>query len=215
MVETTENLFEVKDESKLNEGTPLVNEPYTYENMVNNPIIKPIAETDRSLRDLEEMEYKKLIDIKRLKEKINVVITDVPSYQDSSFVTDLIKLSQSMDDVIKLQEIMLNITKLCIQKVHKDVQEHYGVRVGDKEEYVEPTTIIPEGSTIAYLEKLCVHRDEKICKIAQEIKEIFTKTEKGKDDKEKYENAGIEYYSKEMDKEKRRIAARIIRMEVQ
>lgn len=209
------NLYDIREDSKLNEPTPLVNEPYTYENMVANPIIKPIAETDRSLRDLEEMEYKKLIDIKRLKEKINAVISDVPAYQDSSFVTDLIKLSQSMDDVIKLQEIMLNITKGCIKNVHKDVQEHYGVRVGEGEEYEEPTTIIPEGTVQAYLEKLINHRDERIAKIAQEIKDIFEKTLKGKDDKEKYDNAGIEYYSKEPDKEKRKIAAQIMRMETQ
>jgi 5-methylcytosine-specific restriction endonuclease McrA len=42
---------------------------YLKDFIVNNPIIKPISETDRSIRDLEEMEYKKLIDIKRLKDK--------------------------------------------------------------------------------------------------------------------------------------------------
>ena len=34
---------------------PLVNEPYSYENILNNPIMKPIAEADRSISDLKNM----------------------------------------------------------------------------------------------------------------------------------------------------------------
>lgn len=209
-----DEIFEVKEDSKLNQEPALVNEPYTYENMVNNPIIKPIAETDRSIRDLEEMEYKKLIDVKRLKEKINVVITDVPSYQDSAFVTDLIRLSQNQDDIVKLQDIMINLLKICIKNIHKDVQERYGVRIEDKKEYIEPIPIIPEGSVLAYLEKLFSNPNEKISKIANEIKEIFPKITKGKDDMEKYQNAAIEIYSKETDKERKKIIAQIMRMEI-
>ena len=207
-----DNLFEVRDESKIGDIVPLVNEPYTYENMVNNPIIKPIAECDRSLRDLDDMIYKKLIDIKRLKERINTVITDVPSYQDSSFVGDLIKLTQNMDDVIKLQDIQFANTKDCIKKIAGEVNDRYGIRLGEAEEYVEPTRIIPEGSVEAYLEKMCAH--DRYGEIAKSIKEIFLKTTKGKDEQEKFNNAGIEYYSKELDKGKRKIAAQLIRMEL-
>jgi hypothetical protein len=212
--ENKETIFDTNEEAKLNDIVALVNEPYTYENMVNNPIIKPISETDRSIRDLEEMEYKKLIDIKRLKDKINSVIGDVPSYQDSSFIADLIKLSQCMDDVIKLQDIMLTLCKGCIKNIHKDVQEHYGVKQGEAEEYVEPTSVIPEGSILAYLEKLSNNPDEKISNIAKEIKDIFIKTTRGKDDQEKFQSAGIEYYGKTLEKDKRKIAAKIVRMEI-
>ena len=31
----------------------LVPEPYTYENIMENPILQPISETDKSLQDLE------------------------------------------------------------------------------------------------------------------------------------------------------------------
>lgn len=209
-----EGLFEVKDESKLNEIIPLVNEPYTYENMVNNPIIKPIAECDRSMRDLDEMVYKKSIDIKKLKERINAVIVDVPSYQDSSFVADLIKLSQSMDDVIKLQDIRFDDAKECIKKMAEEVRMRYGVKLENKEEFVEPTTVFPEGSVLGYLDKLSTSSDSLIVEISRGIKEIFLKTTRGKDDKEKFENAGIEYYGKETNKGKRQTIARIIRMEI-
>ncbi len=33
-------LFEIKEESKLTDIVALINEPFTYDNMVNNPIIK-------------------------------------------------------------------------------------------------------------------------------------------------------------------------------
>lgn len=209
-----ENLFEIKEESKLSEAIPLINEPYTYENMVNNPIVKPIAECDRSLRDLDEMIYKKLIDIKKLKERVNAVIIDVPAYQDSAFIADLIKLTQSMDDVIKLQDIQFADTKECIKKVEEEVRKRYGVRLEDKEEFVEPVTVLPEGSVVGYLDKLSTSGEELIREIAKGIKEIFLKTSGGKDDKEKFDKAGIEYYGKETDKGKRQIIARIIRMEL-
>ena len=207
-----ETLFDIKEESKLNEAIPLVAEPYTYENMVNNPIIKPIAECDRSLRDLDEMIYKKLIDIKRLKEKINATITDVPSYQDTTFISELIRLTQSMDDVIKLQDIQFANTKDCIKKVAGEVNDRYWIKLENKEEYVEPTAIIPEGSVEAYLDKMIA--DERYTEIAKSIKEIFLKTTKGKDEKEKFNSAGLEYYGKEPDKGKRKIAAQMIRMEL-
>jgi hypothetical protein len=208
-----DGLFEIKDESKLNEVVPLVPEPYTYDNMVSNPIIKPISETDRSLRDLDEIEYKKLIDIRRLQEKINIIISDVPSYQDSSFVADLIKLAQSMDDVIKIQDIEISVLKDCIRKVHNEVHERYYIQIEGKEEYVEPESVIPEGSVANYLDKLCSNTDLNISAVAQAIKDLFIKKE-GPNEKENLQNAGIEYYQKEADKKRRQIAARIIRMEI-
>lgn len=209
-----ENLFEAKEGQSLNEAVPLVNEPYTYDNMVNNPIIKPISETDRSLRDLDEMVYKKLIDVKKFKEKINVAITDVAAYQDCTFISDLIKLAQSMDDVIKLQDIQMANLKDCIKKVEEIVRVRYGVRVGEKEQYEEPVTIFPEGGIIAYLDKLSSGSNELTAEIAKNIKEVFLKMEKGRDEKEKFDNAGIEVYSQEKDKVRRQIIAKIIRMEI-
>ena len=209
-----ENIINKEEESKLGDIIPLIDEPYTYENMVNNPIIKPISETDRSLRDLDDMVYKKMIDIKKLKEKVNATITDVPSYQDSSFVSDLIRLTQGMDDIIKLQDIQFTNTKECIKKIAHEVKERYYVKIEGGEDYAEPTTVIPEGSVPNYIDKICSDSNEMVSEIAQKIKEIFSGTIKGRNDKEKFENAGVEYYSKELDKEKRKIAAKIIRMEI-
>jgi hypothetical protein len=118
-----------------------------------------------------------------------------------------------MDDVIKLQDIQFANTKECIKKVAQEVTERYAIKVEGKEEYVEPEAIIPEGSILAYLEKLCNH--ERYGEVAKAIKEIFLKeTTKGKDEKEKFENAGIDYYGKELDKGRRKIAAQMIRMEL-
>jgi hypothetical protein len=209
-----QGLFEIKDESKVNQVTPLVNEPYTYENMVNNPIIKPIAECDKSLRDLDEIIYKKLIDIKRLKEKQNNILEDVPSYQDSAFISDLIKLIQALDDVIKVQDVQLANTKDCIKNIANEVRERYGVKEEDSGDYVEPTTVIPEGNVANYLDKLCAHQDETISMIANKIKEILPTITKGKDDKEKFELAVVQYYKTQMDKTKKPIIAKIMRMEI-
>jgi hypothetical protein len=211
-----DELFATKEEPKQNSNLidALVNEPYTYENIVNNPIIKPISECDRSLRDLDDMIGKKLADIRRLQLKINAVINDAPSYQDTAFVSDLIKLAQSMDDVIKLQDIQFANTKSCIREMNGEVKKRYLIKFDDEEEPVEPTTIIPEGSIEGYLTRLINNYDEVIKGIAISIKEVFSTTAKGKDEKEKFDNATYEVYSKENDKSKKKVIGKILRMEI-
>ena len=44
--------------------------------------------------------------------------------------------------------------------------------------------------------------------------EIYIKTNKGEDNKEEFENAGVEYYRTESNKQRRIIVAKIIRMEL-
>lgn len=209
-----EGLYEVKDESKVNEVIPLVSEPYTYENMVNNPIIKPIAECDRSLRDLDELDYKTLIDMKRLKTEINAEFADVPSYQDTSFISKLIRLTQLMEYHNKIQDLEIYNTKDCIKKVFDETKTRYWIKLDEKEEPYEPETIIPEGTVDGYLDKLIEGTNESHKLVASAIKEIFLKTTRGKTDMEKLESAGLEYYKNELDKNKRQICARIIRMEL-
>jgi hypothetical protein len=209
-----EGLYEIKDESKINEIIPLVSEPYTYENMVNNPIIKPIAECDRSLRDLDEVDYKTLIDMKRLKTEINAEFSDVPSYQDTSFVSKLIRLTQLMEYHNKIQDLEIYNLKDCIKKSFDETKSKYWIKLDEKEEPYEPETIIPEGNVSSYLDKLIEGTNENHKLVATAIKEIFLKTAKGQNEMEKLENAGLEMYSKETDKTKKSIIAKIIRMEL-
>lgn len=214
--ETNSELFETDVDAFGNETGPLVDEPYTYENIVNNPVIKPIAETDRSIRDLDEMIFKKLTDMKRDKNYINSAIDDVPAYQDSPFIAKLIKLAQNADDIIKLQDIRNNNLTGCIKEMIQIIRERYGVRglTSKEDEYVEPETKIPEGSYKSYLEKLTQHKDKNIASMSIKIFQIFIEDKVSKDDKIKFENACSQVYKDEIEKSMKRIVNKILRMEL-
>ena len=192
---------------------PLVDEPYTYENMVNNPIIKPIAEVDRSLRDLEDMINKKLIDSRRHQQWVNAAIEDVPAYQDSPFVTRLINLVQSTQDVIKLQDIQIKNLKKTIKEIVQIVKQNYGVIVEEeRDSYVGPEP--EEIEYKEYLNNLIESGEANVSEIAKKILKIYEKDETSKNDKQRFQNSCAEVYKEEQEKSIKEIITKMIRMEV-
>ena len=210
-----DKIFDDTKEVAFTNLEPLVNEPYTYENMVNNPIIKPIAELDRSIRDLEDMINKKLIDAKRNQSWINAAIEDVPSYQDSPFIARLISLAKETQDVIKLQDIQLKNYREKVREIFDMVKKNYGVLVDkEKETYVEVETVVPDEGYEGYLQRLIDSKNEQITPIAEMIKDIYEKDIVNTDEKRRYENACSEIYKNEPNKTIREIIAKILRMEL-
>lgn len=211
-----EKIFDDSKEVAFINLEPLISEPYTYESMVNNPIIKPIAELDRSLRDLDDMINKKLIDSKRNKSWINAAIEDVPSYQDSPFVSKLIDLTKDTQDVIKLQDIQLKNLKAAIKEIFNIVKTNYGVLINEeKETYTEHEEISQEKDYKAYLQKLIESDDEELSGIAKSIDNLFKNDNVNKDEKRRFENSCAEIYKNEAEKSIKEIATKILRMEYQ
>jgi hypothetical protein len=195
----------------------LIDEPYSYDNVMENPIIKPIAEVDRSLRDLDEMIRKKLIDSIKDKKWVNETIGNVPEYSDSPFISKLIKLVQEIHDIIKFQDIEIKNLKGCIKEMVEINRQKYGVIVEEKGEEVlveKVKTIIPEGSYINYLKKLAESKKENISEISKKVLEFFESDKTSKDDKIRFEDACMQYYKEEVDKTKKQILSKILRMEI-
>lgn len=206
------NVYSQERELPFSAIEPLINEPYTYDNMMNNPIIKPISEVDRSLRDLDEMINKMLIDSRRDKQWVNAAIEDVPSYQDSPFVSRIIELTKNTQNIIKLQDIEIKNLKNAIREIVEIVKEKYGVRV-DEEQYADVETIVPEQNYGNYLLKLMESGDRELAEVAKQIKGVFDRDRVSRDEKQRYQNACAEVYKNEAEKPIKDMIARIMRME--
>lgn len=196
---------------------PIVPEPYTYENIYQNPILKPISEVDRSLYDIDEMIDKKLTDAKRDREWITTALNDNPEYSDVAFIARLLKLVQEVDDVIKFLILEKRNLRECIQEINEIVTQRYGVKVsqqGDSLKVKVHETKIPEGSERKYLEKISKHSDKKTAEIAMKLLEDFDKNIDEEDLSKRFYQICGRGYDEFKDKKDKDIIAKIVRMQL-
>lgn len=182
----------------------LIDIDYSYENLINNPIIKPISEADGILKNLMEMSYKKFLDAKKDKDFINKGIESIPAYQTSNMVGRLIKFNSEVEDIIKLQNLQLSILRECIKEMFNLVMEKYGVYKEEKKE-------VKQINYFEYLNSLLERGDNSDC-----IELIIAEYENQKEiinEKKRFELSCANVYSKEEDKNKKTIIAKIMRME--
>lgn len=207
------------ENEKMDESNPLVNIPYTYQNIVDNPIVKPVSEADRRIRDLEEMIYKKSGDIKKDQEWISANLKEFPVYSDSLFISKLLKLFYESSDIIKLQSLQMKTLKSCITEIFEIVSEKYGVKVSTPRQSGEtvkmklPKETIPEGSERNYLEKLSQNKNQKISKMASEVLAEFDSCDDA-DDKKRFQISIGKVYGTKKDDEEKKIIGSIARMEI-
>ena len=181
----------------------LIDADYSYENIVKNPILKEIAETDRTLYDLTEMAYKKTVEAIKDKTEINEIIQKFPAYQSSNIVAKLIKINQETRELVQLQNLIIRNLRNCIKEVYKNVMSSYGVY---KEE-VKTEKKINYGE---YLKNSC--DNESCSQMAKLIFEEFNKDKSNINEKRKFERACGNVYAKQDDTGKT-IIAKILRME--
>lgn len=182
----------------------LINEDYSYDNILGNPIIKAIAEADRTIMDLTEMAWKKHLDAKKYKDLVNAGLQDIPAYQTSAMIGKLIRLNSEVDDIIKLQNLQIKNLRRCITEVYDLVLEKYGVLTEDKKK-------VKNIDYNNYLQDLTT--DEKLKGIVNLILSEFQKDKTTINEKKKFELACANIYSKESNEKNKIIIAKIMRME--
>lgn len=194
------------DEEKelgLEKPTKLVDIEYSYENIMLNPILKAIAETDRTLIDLMEMAYKKTKDAVKDKKEINEAIQSIPAYQASNLIRRLMERNQEIDDLIKIQNLIIRNLRGCVKEMYNLVMSKYGVY---KEEKKEVEKIDYKKYLASLLEK------EDIKDFVQLIVDEFDKNKSTTNEKRKFEEACGNIYVKQ-NKKDQTIIAKIMRME--
>ncbi len=212
MKEDLKEETDFEEEDIPTEIEPLILEPYTYENMMQNPIIKPIAEADRSLRAIEEIKWKKLIDANKDQDWVESKYDTIPRYSESPFIARLTKTNQELGDIIKLLNLQIKTLRECVTEVFDGIMDRYAVKIGNSTEHKEIETKIPFGGYTNYLTKLS-EKEENTGLIAKRILEEYNKSKELNEDK-KFQGACTDVYAKETDKPTKKIIGKIIRMEI-
>lgn len=202
-----EVMFEIPD----NPYSPLTDEILDYENLMQNPVLKPIAEAERSLNDMDEMIFKKLSDANRDDIWIQQCLHDIPTYSDSQFISRQIKLYTETSDVIKLLMIQNNTLRDTIKDMIDIIKMNYGVKVASsspqpvqKEERIDYTVHLEEVINTA--------KDEAVREAAKKVLEKLNANPDNKSDKDKFKIACADCYKDEKDREKKKIIQRILEL---
>lgn len=206
-------VFDIEEETE-DRIEPLISESYDYENIVNNPILKPISECDNAVRDLEEMKIKTLNDSKKVKAWINQVLVENPEYNNIYFVAQLIDLLKKFDWVVKIDDLQIEKYRNCIQEDYKLVMSNYAVKgQGDDDKYYNPESKVNKESEFDYLTKVSNNEDPKVAEICKLILENYNNDKSNKDSKKKFNDACLKLYQVEIDPDKKKIMAKILRRE--
>jgi hypothetical protein len=200
------------DETKIEADIkPLINEPYSFENMVNHPIIRPIAETDKGIRDLEEIKIKLLIDLGKEKDLINQELLETPEYNDINFVGNLLRMVDRIVDILKIDSLERKKYEDCIREINNLVRTNYGTRASNGD-LIEPLTV----DHLGYLNKLSTNTDKVIIECAAEILKDFESSQ-DPDVYKRFEDSCTRVFKNYKDageKEKMKVVAKIMRMQV-
>ena len=206
-----EDVFDTDEEIK-DRVQPLISESYDYENMINNPILKPISECDKTTRDLEEMKIKTLKDSKKVMAWVNQTLHDNPEYNNIYFVSQLIDILKKDSFVVKIDSLQIDKYRDCIVEMYKLTMSNYAVR-GDDEKYYKPES--KKENELDYLTKISSHEDPKVAEISKLILENYKEDEDNEDSKKRFNDACLKLYQHETDLDKQKIMARIMRREYQ
>jgi len=206
MEEENQGVFEVEEE-KEEVVKPLVNEDFNFDNIMNNPILKPISECNQAYKDLEELKIKDLKESKSLMKYVNETLSSDTTYQESYFIGRLIELLKKFSNIVKISDLQEAKLVSCIREMREITIKKYGVIVEESE-----SQIIEVQSDADYLKGLMNNEDKNICEIANLIFENYQKSTE-RNLKIKYEKACTELYKTEPDKERMKVIAQIYRKE--
>lgn len=191
---------------KLNDkAEPLVNDLLTFENILNNPVLKPISEAEKRKTDIEDMIAKKLTDIKRDKQWLEEAINDIPVYSDSGFIGRLLKVNADMTDIIKLQDINVDILKNTIREMMDIIKQRYGIL--EAEDISIPAKEQGSKDYKLLLEEEVNSSSDIKKEVASAILELFMGDNRQIPDESKFKDACISYYQNEQNKEKKKCVA--------
>jgi len=197
----------------------LVEENLDFESIMNNPILNPIAQADKSLLDLDEMIHKKYTDISRDKDWVDAVAKECPIYNDSEFVSRLYRAFDKSSDVIKLQDLELKTLRNVVREILSIVKVNY--MVSEKPVNTPPAIKKEiekkqeEFDYVHYLESLKESHDDNVKSLSTEILDLFLTNTQKMTNKRKFELICSQVHKAQEDNERKKITSLIINLKQQ
>lgn len=187
----------------------LVEEDTSYDNLVANPILKPIAIVEKTINDFDEMLNKKLTEANRDKDIVDKILLSSPLYGDSEIFLKMRKINECTSDIIKMQDIIIKQLKDTIREINELVKIKYGLlieEIPNTSKREEP--IYPE----FYLEDLRDNsEDEEVREFARKILEVYKTMPIDSKVVNRFEDACAAVYKDETDKRRKIIVSNILR----
>ena len=181
---------------------PIIEEDFSYESIVQNPILKPLSELDKFNYDLEDMINKKLSDIKRDKQYVDSNYNSITAYSESPFCSTQQRLFVDIQDLLKLQDIknrrlieaIVDIVKRKYILLEKSAsnQIDYDSHSNESDEKIEEGNF--EINYKGYLQKLTRSANEVLKKCSRQILALYVENRTNKPNKEKFEMACAHYF---------------------
>lgn len=198
---------------------PLVKDNFDFEAIVKNPILKPIAEADRSIQDMDKMLWKNLTDSTRLKDEINLMLEEVQEYGDVQFFQLLMKYIDRIESIVKIQDIKDKTMRRVIKEMHQIVITTYGIRKEFDYASKPPVTILAKSVKFDYYEYLKKikeeTKDENVKLVTKALIGVYDKEGHDKTSEKAFKTLNVDLYKKEdTTKEMKTIISSIMKREI-
>ena len=133
-----EDGIEIKEED-INAIEPLYNEEkLDFENIQRNPVLKPIADINRSFINFELLIRRALWEHGKIKESIDNMIEVNPKYSETMIISKVQSMLNYIKQIIHSQNLQKEDMKNTIKEMVKIVKENYALL---EEESNEPSII--------------------------------------------------------------------------
>lgn len=204
-------MTEVKEKNiyeQLKNTDKFIVEDLSFDSIMQNPVLKPLAEINRTILDLEEMNNKRLTDADRDFKWCDAISQEIPRYSESIFISRLWRLHSITGDIVKTQDIEIKTLKRAINEMLEIIRKYYGVIAEEEKKTVKKDSFNYED----YLSKLIKESDQDSMDI---LKNIYTNylNERG-EEKIRFENACAKIFKEEENKDKKLFISKVLRKEI-
>lgn len=191
---------------------PLIEDALEFDNIMANPILKPIAEASKSINDIEQFINKRLTDMNREEKWIEEALKDNTTYSDSPFINRLMLLYKATSDVIRMQDVQNRTYKTLIRELVSISKQKYIV-ITDDSRRQKKETIVHKIRYDLYLKNLVEESKYPLLKsLSEEVLKKFTESVEP-DEEKRYSQSCVATSSEHADKEHKKMLYKILKME--
>ncbi len=114
-MEDEDEFQEELDEEEKEQIDPIYEGKLEPKDIADKPILKPVADVNKSFMDFQKLLNKSLLDYKRSKQAINDMISEMPKYSQTMIIAEVQKLVSYIENFIFLSDHIHEILKRTVK----------------------------------------------------------------------------------------------------